>query len=63
MDDMLKIVSINAFIQHKGKISLDGKQVFCVALDRICTFESMREQDNIELTDVQLDDLFSQASR
>lgn len=63
MDYIMKILSINAFIQHKGKISLDGKQVFCVALDCMCTFESMREQDNIELTDAQLDDLFSQASR
>lgn len=58
---MMKILAINAFIQHRGKITLEGKQVLCVALDRVCTFEAIGEQD-IELTDAQLDELFSHAS-
>ena len=61
MDDMMKIIRINAYIQRgMGEVTLDGKSVECVALDRTCTFKSIGELDEQELTDDQLNALFSQ---
>lgn len=60
MNYMLKIISINAYIQRGfGKITLDGKEVLCIALDRVCTFEGEGEGDMV-LTDDQLEALFNQ---
>lgn len=54
MNDILKIISINAYIQHTGKLFLDGKEVFCVSLDRTCTFKGTSkgtsEQNTIALS-------------
>jgi hypothetical protein len=59
MNDMLKIVSLNAYIQRNmGKLELSGKEVLCVALDRTCTFQD--DEDEITLTDAQLDELVRQ---
>lgn len=58
MNNMLKIISINAYIQREmGKLYLSGKEVLCVALDGTCTFD---EGDEIALTDAQLTDLLGQ---
>lgn len=59
VDDMVKIIRINAYIQRgMGKVTLDGKEVLCVALDKTCTTEDSPE---INLTDEQLNDLFIQS--
>lgn len=57
--EMVKIIRINAFIQRKmGKILLDGREVYCVALDGSCNFDDSSEE--IMLTAEQLDMLFAQ---
>lgn len=58
-DEMIKIIRINAYIQRGlGKVTLDGQEVVCVALDKTCATEDAPE---IALTDEQLDDLFIQS--
>lgn len=62
MNDILKIVNLNAYIQHTGKLFLNGKEILWVSLDRTCTFEGDSEENNITLTDTQLEDLWYQAT-
>ncbi len=58
-NDMIKIIRINAYIQRgMGKVTLDDKEVICVALDKTCATEDSPE---IALTDEQLNDLFIQS--
>lgn len=60
MNYMVKIININAYIQRGfGTITLDGKEVLCVSLDRTCTFEGEGEGDMV-LNDDQLEQLFDQ---
>ena len=59
MDEAMKIIRINAFIQRKmGKLYLDGKEVEVVSLDR--SYVAGQELVNEPLNDAQLDDLFGQ---
>jgi hypothetical protein len=58
MNNMLKFVNMNAYIQRNmGTLSLDGKTIFCVALDGTCSFDDGEE---IELTESQVEDLCNQ---
>jgi hypothetical protein len=60
MDDMVKVLRINAYIQRgMGEVSLDGKKVICVALDNTCAFEGEGDGEQ-ELTGEELDKLFHQ---
>lgn len=59
MNDVMQIIRINGYIQQgMGKLYLFGKEVLCVALDRTCTF--VEGGTDVELTDLQLEDLFNQ---
>lgn len=61
MNDMVKIININAYIQRGlGKITLDDKEVLCIALDRMCTFKGSSIGNDVELDDDQLEGLFNQ---
>lgn len=60
-DTLRIILGINAAIQRRdAKLTLNGKQVLCVALDGTCTFDA-KEVDEIMLTNDQLIDLGEQA--
>ncbi len=59
MNDAMKIIRMNAFIQRGlGTLYLDGKEVLCVALDCTCTF--VDGGTDIPLTDEQLEELLGQ---
>ncbi|MFL5628736.1 MAG: hypothetical protein ACJ788_24410 [Ktedonobacteraceae bacterium] len=59
MNDLEKIIRMNAFIQRKqGTLYLDGKEIVCVSLDR--TYATFEKEITEPLTDAQLDDLLGQ---
>lgn len=59
MNDVEKIIRINAFIQRKmGTLYLDGKEVEVVSLDR--TYVMGKKEITEPLTDEQLEELLGQ---
>lgn len=61
MNDIEKILRINAFIQRKmGTLYLDGREVYAVALDHSVSFVVVGDEADETLTDEQLEELLGQ---
>src|SRR5260221_12905670 len=61
MNDIEKILRINAFIQRKvGTLYLDGKEVYAVALDHSVSLAVIGDEADEILTDEQIEELLGQ---
>lgn len=61
MNEIEQIIRINAYIQRGlGTITLMGKEVYCVAMDRTVTFKSNELIDEKEASDDELAAMFGQ---
>ncbi len=59
MNEIMKIIRINTYIQRKlGTVTLDGKEVLCVALDRSAAVEG--GDGELALSEEQVEALYQQ---